>query len=137
MVLLYNGNKLPSVPLVHAANMKESYKSMNQFLGKVKYDEVKWKFCGDLKVATLLLGTQIVYTKYCSLLCDCDNQDKTFHCVNKLWPKRTSLTPCENNAFSPLIVLPEKIFLPPSHIKLVLMKTLSKVRIKLSVISII
>ena len=29
VVLLHNGNRFPSVPLAHAANMKESYESMN------------------------------------------------------------------------------------------------------------
>jgi len=28
VALLHNGNKFPSVPLAHAANMKESYESM-------------------------------------------------------------------------------------------------------------
>ena len=48
VVLLQNGIKLPSIPLVHAANMKESYESMKLLLGKIKYDELKWKLCGDL-----------------------------------------------------------------------------------------
>jgi len=43
VVLLHNGNKFPSVPLAHAANMKESYESMGLLLGKIKYDEFKWK----------------------------------------------------------------------------------------------
>jgi len=30
-VLLHNGNKLPSVPLAHAANMKESNENTNYF----------------------------------------------------------------------------------------------------------
>ena len=34
--LLHNANKFPSVPLVHAANMEESYESMKLLLGKVK-----------------------------------------------------------------------------------------------------
>ena len=58
MVLLHNGNKFPSVPLAHAANMKESYENMKLMLGKIKYDEFKWKLCGDLKVVVLLLGMQ-------------------------------------------------------------------------------
>jgi len=33
LVLLHNRNRLPSVPLVHAANMKESYESMKLLLG--------------------------------------------------------------------------------------------------------
>ena len=55
-VLLHNRNRFPSVPLAHAADMKESYESMKLLLGKIKYDKLKWKLCGDLKVAALLLG---------------------------------------------------------------------------------
>ena len=73
VVLLHNGNKFPSVPLAHAANMKESYESMKLMLGKIKYEEFKWKLCGDLKVVGLLLGMQLGYTKYCCLLCEWDS----------------------------------------------------------------
>ena len=38
VVLLHNGNRFPSVPLAHAANMQESYESMKLLLGKIKYD---------------------------------------------------------------------------------------------------
>jgi len=93
VVLLQNGNKFPSVSLAHAANMKENYESMKLLLGKIKYDEFKWKLCGDLKVVALLLGVQLEYTKYCCFLCEWDSRDKKNHYVNKLWPKRTSLTP--------------------------------------------
>jgi hypothetical protein len=58
LVLLHNGNRFPSVPLAHAANMKESYHSMELLMWTIKYDEFKWKLCGDLKLATLLLGLQ-------------------------------------------------------------------------------
>ena len=50
VVLLRNGNKFPSVPLAHAANMKERYESMKLLLGKTKYDEFKWKLCVGLKL---------------------------------------------------------------------------------------
>ena len=33
--------------------MKEIYESMKPLLGKIKYDEFKWKLCGDLKVVAL------------------------------------------------------------------------------------
>ena len=39
MVLLHSKNRFPSVPLAHAASMKESYESMKLLLGKIKYDE--------------------------------------------------------------------------------------------------
>jgi len=84
VVLLHNRNKFPSVPLPHAANMKESYESMKLLLGKIKYDEFKWKLCGDLKVVALLLGMQLGYTKYCCFLCEWDSRDRKSHYVNKL-----------------------------------------------------
>jgi len=53
VVLIHNGNRFPSVPLAHAANMKERYENMKLLLGKFKYDEFKWKLCGELKVVAL------------------------------------------------------------------------------------
>jgi len=53
IVVLENGNRFPSVPLAHAAKMKESYESMKLRLGKIKYDEFKWKLGGDLKAQAL------------------------------------------------------------------------------------
>ena len=41
VVLLHNGNRFLSVPLAHAANMKESYENMKLLMGKTKYDEFK------------------------------------------------------------------------------------------------
>ena len=35
VVLLHNGNRLPSVPLTHATNLKESYENMKLLLGKI------------------------------------------------------------------------------------------------------
>jgi len=67
---------------------------------------------------------KLVYTKYCSFLGKWDSQDKKNHYVNKLWPKRTSLTPRAKNVVNPALVLSEKIYLPPFHIKLGFMKTL-------------
>jgi len=126
MVLPHNGNKFLSVPLAHATNRKESYENMKLLFGRIKYDEFQWKLCSDLKVLALLLGMQLRYTKYCCLLCEWDSQHKKEDNVNKVWPKRTSLTPRENNIVNPVLVLPEKIFLPLLHINLGLMKNFVK-----------
>jgi len=99
---------------------------MKLLLGKIKYDEFKWKLCGDLKVVVRLLRMQLGYTKYCCFLCEWDSRDKRNHYVNKLWPKRTSLTPGEKNVVNPPLVLPEKIYLPPLHIMLGLMRNFVK-----------
>jgi len=69
---------------------------------------------------------QIGYTKYCCFLCEWDSRDKKDHYVNKLWSKRASLTPGEKNVLNPPLVLPEKIYPPPLHIKLGLMKNVLK-----------
>jgi len=69
VVLIHNGNRFPSVPLAHAINMRESHESLKLLLGKIKYDEFKWKLCDDLKAVALLLGMQLGYTKYCCFLC--------------------------------------------------------------------
>jgi len=122
--------EFPPVPLAPAANMKESYESMKLLLGKIKYDDFKWKLCDDLNVVALLFGMQLGYTNYSCFLCKWDTRDKKNHCVNKLWSKRTSLTPGEKNVVNPPLVLPEKIYLPPLHLKLGLMKNLVKVWIK-------
>ena len=71
-------------------------------------------------VVALLLGMQLGYKKYCCFVWEWDSRDKRNHYVNELWPKRTSVMPGEKNVNLPL-VLPEKIYLPPLHIKLGLM----------------
>jgi len=57
---------------------KEIYESMKLLLGKIKYDEFKWKLY-DFKVVALLLRMQLGYTKYCSFLCEWDSRDKKNH----------------------------------------------------------
>jgi len=45
VVLLHNGNRFPSVPLAHAANMKEIYESIKLLLGKIKKDDARGEKC--------------------------------------------------------------------------------------------
>lgn len=52
-LLLHNGNKKPSIPIAHAINTKENYESMTEILTLLKYNDHKWKICGDLKVCDL------------------------------------------------------------------------------------
>jgi len=69
---------------------------------------------------------EVGHTKYCCFLCEWHNWDKKNHYVNKLRPKRTSLTPGEKNVINPPLVLLEKIYLSPLQIKLGLMKNFVK-----------
>jgi len=122
VVLLHNGNRFASISLVHAANTKEIYESMKILLGKINYDEFKWKLCGDLYVVAQLLGMQLGYTIYCCFLCERDSRNKKNHFINKLWPKRTSMTPGRKNVVNLPLLLPKKIYLLTLHLKLGLMK---------------
>ena len=47
-VLLHNGNKFPSVPLVHTTNMKESCVNMKLLLEKIQYEKYTWNICESI-----------------------------------------------------------------------------------------
>ena len=131
-VLLHNGNELPSVPLAHATNMKETYPNMSVILEKIQYNKYQWNICGDLKVIALLLGMQLGYTKFCCFLCEWDNRDRKSHYVRKLWPKRESFDVDRKNVLHRPLVDSAKVYLPPLHIKLGLMKNFVKAMDKTS-----
>jgi hypothetical protein len=61
-VLLHNGSKSSSIPLVHEVHMKETYEK----LGVVKYamENTRLDVCGDLKFMAMLTGLQGGYTKF-------------------------------------------------------------------------
>ena len=56
-MLLDNANQLPSLILVHTADVKVSYENKKLW----KYN---WKICGDLKAIAVWLGLQLGYTKF-------------------------------------------------------------------------
>lgn len=125
-VLLHKGNKLHSIPLAHAVNMKESYESMSKLLALVKYEEHQWKICADLKVVAMVTGLQQGWTKHCCFLCRWDSRDRSEHYVRKDWDKRANFLVGEDNVKFPPLVQKDKIILPPLHIKLGLFKNFVK-----------
>jgi len=92
-LLLHNGNKFPSVPPAHAAEMKESYENMKVLLEKIQYEKYNWNIGGDLDAIALLLGLQLDYTKFCCLLFERVSKDRKHHYIQKQWPQRQSLIP--------------------------------------------
>lgn len=125
-VLLFNGNEQPSVPVGHAVNMKETYENMRILLQSIKYEEHKWNICADLKVVALLTGLQSGYTKYCCFLCEWDSRARNQHYVVKEWPLRENIVPGLKNVLNEPLVEQQKIYLPPLHIKLGLIKNFVK-----------
>lgn len=125
-VLLHNGNLLPSIPLFHAIGMKETYDSMAIILDAISYQNQGWEICSDLKVVALLTGLQGGFTKYCCFLCLWDSRATDKHFIVKEWGKRENYTPGASSVKYVPLVDPNKVLLPPLHIKLGLMKNFVK-----------
>lgn len=73
-VLLHIGNIFGPIPVAHSTKLKETYENLQIVLDKIKYSEHQWRICGDLKIATLLLGQQSRFTKYPCYLCLWDSR---------------------------------------------------------------
>ena len=82
--------------------------------------------CADLKVAALLRGLQLVYTKYCCFLCLWDSWARNKHYIEKTWPQRIEEEEGQHNVVALPLVPQNKIILPPMHIKLGLFKQFVK-----------
>ena len=125
-VLLHNSNVYPSIPIAHSVELKETYTNMELLLDRIQYRKHSWKICADLKVVALVLGMQLGYTKYCCFICEWDSRARDVHYVTKDWPLRSSLVPGQKNILHGPLVDPQKVILPPLHIKLGLMKNFVK-----------
>ncbi|KAK1791329.1 hypothetical protein P4O66_013345, partial [Electrophorus voltai] len=99
---------------------------MKQLLDCLEYSKYGWHICSDLKVVALLMGLQLGYTKYCCFLCEWDNRACSLYYVKKDWLPRKCLKIGEKNVQHSALAEPDKILLPPLHIKLGLMKNLVK-----------
>ena len=86
IVLLHNGNKLPSIPVACAPSTKETYTTINNILVEVDYKKYQWEVCGDFKVIDVLLGLQAGYTKYSCFLCEWDSHTRGTNYSRKHWP---------------------------------------------------
>ena len=90
-VLHHNGNKFASIPIAHSTKLNETYQNLQIVLQKIKYAEHQWEVCGDLKIATMILGQQSGFTKNPCFLCLCDSRDRQNHYVKKIWLTRADL----------------------------------------------
>ena len=66
-MLLHNGNKFPSFPLVHAVHMQEIWENLQDFLQKRRFEYHRWNICADLNVTVLVTVLQGRFTKFCLL----------------------------------------------------------------------
>ena len=129
-VLLHIGNKKPSIPIAHSAQLKESYDSIEILLNAIHYSDYQWSLCGDLNVIGILMGLQGGFTKHCCFLCLWDSRATALHYETKGCPKRNSYAPGVKNIQHIPLVNPDKVLMPPLHIKLGLMKNFVKAMAK-------
>lgn len=90
-------------------------------LKHIHYSMHSWNICVDL-----LLGLQLGYTKYCCFICEWDSHAKESHYSIQSWPLRKKLVLGQKNVAHESLVDLAKIYFPPLHIKLVLIKNFVK-----------
>lgn len=125
-MLLHNGNKYPSLPLAHSVSLKENYDNVKKVLNALKYEQYGWEVIGDFKIVTFLMGLQGGYTKFPCFLCLWDSRNDSAHYSKREWPQRTEFTVGRNNVKWEPLVDPQKVLMPPLHIKLGLIKQFVK-----------
>ena len=99
---------------------------MELLFDRIQYRKHSCKICADLKVVALVLGLQLGYTKYSCFMCEWDSHARDVHYVTKNWPLRSSLVPGQRNVLHGPLVDPQKVIMPPVHIKLGLVKNFVK-----------
>ena len=128
-VLLHNENKLPSVPLACATDMKETYENLKKILHLINYAPYKWQIVSDLKMLIILFGMQGEYIKYPCYLGEWDSRAPNSYAGTE-WPSRQLFKIGQKNVLNPPLVRPENIILPPLHMKLGYVKQfLKKLRV--------
>ena len=103
-------------------HLQEAHDDIKTIIHLLKYHEHNWIICVDLKMVNILLGQQKGFTKFPCYLCMWDSRARNKHWIQKEWPIRETLESGMPNIVSDPIVSPEKIILPPLHIKLGLMR---------------
>jgi hypothetical protein len=107
-----------------AVHTKETYENL---LDKINYNKHCRKASGDLKIVAILLGLQSGYTNCCCFIWESDSKANDKHYSVKHSEKHKKLTSGERNVVHDPVVHATKLFLPPLHIKLGLVKTFVKV----------
>jgi hypothetical protein len=73
--------------------------------------------CGDIKVSGILLGQQEGNTRFPCFLYEWDSRARDKHWTTKEWFKGENLIPGTQNVIHASLVDPQKVLLPPLHIK--------------------
>jgi hypothetical protein len=89
---------------------------------KKPYGIHQWNICADLKVVALLTGLRGGYAKFCFFPREWDSRARDRHCNVKQCPLRLETILGQKNVAHRALVNKTKIYLPPHHIQLGLIK---------------
>jgi len=121
VLLLHEGNILPSIPVAYAIHKKDMCENVKEILSCMNYMTYQWHICSNLKVVTTLMGLQKSYAKFCCFLCMWDSHARNVLYSKKNCPLYKSHTLRTKNIAHQPLVDPRKVLLPPLYIKLGLM----------------
>lgn len=125
-VLLYIDNSKNPVPIAMSTVTKETYESLRMILNLVHYDEHEWRICTDLKVTAILSGIRLGYVSNMCFLCLWDSHYKWNQYTKRDWKLRKDFAVGHASVINVPLVPPDKILLPPLHIKLGIVKNFIK-----------
>lgn len=126
VVLLHNGNKLPTVPLAFSTATKETYAKLKKILDLLQYTKHKWQICCDLKVVAILMGLRGGNPTHSCYLCLWQGRQKHLHYIGHYWSRRVTYEVDYLSVDRKPLVDAEKIIIPPLHVKLGLVKNFLK-----------
>ena len=75
-------------------------------------------------MVSFLMGLQSGFTKFPCFLCLWDSRDTTVHYHRKYWRQRTKFSLRKSNVKWEPLIEPQRVLMPPLHIKLGLIKQL-------------
>ena len=108
--------------MAHSVHLKEDYTSVKMLLSALKYDDYGWEIIGDFKMVSFLVSLHSIFTKFTCFLCLWDSRDTAAHYHRKNWPQRTKFSVRNSNVKAEPLIEPQKVLMPPLHIKLGLIK---------------
>ena len=120
-VLLHNGNKYPSIPLLYSPSLKETYSDVELALKIINYAQNKWRVIADFKLLNLLCGIGCASVANPCIFCEwkgtyrSNNKYLQYH--QKFEQRSTFNIGVASVVAKPLINI-EDVLLPPLHIKI-------------------
>lgn len=121
IVLLHNGNLLPSIPLLYSPSLKETYNDVQYALQLINYNSHRWKIIADLKLLNVLCGVGCPSVKNPCILCDWQGtyrSNKQYQQYHQNTQRRTDSVIGTKSIVADSLIDLNNVLLPPLHVKI-------------------